>query len=186
MNHSNTLRLKIAAIIVLVFAFASFSYASEVIGTLSSNGNNNTQNNLPNETNGNGSETVSGSVTSPSNSGTQSGGGSRQSFGSTSSDGTVLGASTYNTPTNTYIAPSSTGNSRNSFENSGTDSEIAQLPPIEENADSGYLPSLRPAAPEDNGLGLGSWFWIILLSLVLLGIVGYFYSRPVEDMMQRV
>lgn len=185
MKNSKTLKLKIVLTLALALVLSPLAYASEVSGTFGSSGNHNTETAPPPQQD---NPTLSGSVSGSSSSSGSSSGGGQSSGGSSSSsstqnqNGEVLGASTASNPapSNTYFSRTGQSTSGSVSNNSlGENTELAQLPPLEENA-AETLPSLSENT-EEEGVNWASWFWIILLSLLLIGVLGYFYSRPVED-----
>jgi hypothetical protein len=188
MTHLKTLQLKIALVFVMVLtlSFGSFAHASEVTGTLSSNGQS-TPNTQPEEQP---EPEISGSVVSPENNNT-TGGGSHSNRTTTSESSTpnpqVLGASTYNSPGTTSSNVSSSSSSYETAESlpqanylEDSDADFALVSPAAESGNSTTSSSPSSEAG-DVGISAGSWFWIILLSLLLVGTALYFYLRPRDE-----
>jgi hypothetical protein len=151
MRH-HTLKLNIALVLIWV-ALSGVTYASEVGGSLSSSGDHTTTN-----------APVALQNDNPSSSQTDI------------PSGTVAGSSdaNFSYPTTAKLTASS------SRELALEDAPTYSAPLVK----STYKPSLSPAAvgfTDGAGLGAGSWFWIILLSFVMVGGMVYFYSRPADN-----
>jgi hypothetical protein len=165
-------------LLALIITCSSQAYASEVTGTLSAGSNTNTSG-------GGGTSSGSGAISGSVGGGT-SGGTSSSGNGSSGGNGggSVLGASTGPSSSNVSSDGTALEPNRSLAIDYGTGTSSTDTTPPQTLGETSTDYSSANTAAAVGGIGGFSpmtWFWIILLALLLIGTIIYIYNRSKED-----
>jgi hypothetical protein len=183
--------LKSFLLLALIFAFSSLASASEVFGTLSSDGLTNVQSTTSGGSSGgstiisSGAGSISGTVSGGASSSNTSGSNSSSVIVSGTSGGigiartvqTALGASA------PAVLPSTTFFSADGTAFGTSSNNLALGGGTGANPITALSHTIPPSSLTASALGafgnlsLSNWFWIIFLLLLLLVVLGYIYSH---------